>query len=81
MWPRGDATAGPGGDITASRRAKSANLSGFVSFMKRKGAEAAIRELDDFKWGGNMLRVLWSKAVPIAAKPMYSEHSLFTHLF
>jgi hypothetical protein len=71
MWPRGDVTSGPGGDMTASRRTKNAGLSGFVSFMKRKDAEAALRELDGFDWGGSILRVGWSKAVPVAAKPLY----------
>jgi U2-associated protein SR140 len=59
--------------MTASRRTKSAGLSGFVSFMKRKDAEDALRELDGFDWGGSVLRVGWSKAVPMAAKPLYSE--------
>ncbi|KAI0321167.1 hypothetical protein OF83DRAFT_1100964 [Amylostereum chailletii] len=71
MWPRTDATQGPGADMTASRRNKSSGLSGFVSFMKRKDAEAALRELDGFDWGGSVLRVGWSKAVPIAAAPKY----------
>ncbi|GBE81127.1 hypothetical protein SCP_0308530 [Sparassis crispa] len=71
MWPRGDATIGPGADMTASRRSKNAGLSGFVSFMKRRDAEAALRELDGFDWGGSILRVGWSKAVPIAAKPQF----------
>ncbi|KAH9949544.1 hypothetical protein B0H21DRAFT_777161 [Amylocystis lapponica] len=71
MWPRSDATIGPGADMTATRRTKNAGLSGFVSFMRRKDAEAALRELDGFDWGGSILRVGWSKAVPIAAKPMY----------
>ena len=71
MWPRGDGTAGPGADMTASRRSKNAGLSGFVAFMKRKDAEKALRDLDGFDWGGSVLRVGWSKAVPVAAKPMY----------
>lgn len=71
MWPRGDASAGPGNDMTTSRRTKNAGLSGFVAYMKRKDAEAALRELDGFDWGGSILRVGWSKAVPVAAKPMY----------
>jgi U2-associated protein SR140 len=41
--------------------------------MKRKDAEVALRELDGFDWGGSVLRVGWSKAVPMAAKPLYSE--------
>ncbi|EKM54545.1 uncharacterized protein PHACADRAFT_185461 [Phanerochaete carnosa HHB-10118-sp] len=71
MWPRGDASVGPGNDMTASRRTKNTGLSGFVAYMKRKDAEAALRELDGFDWGGSVLRVGWSKAVPVAAKPMY----------
>ncbi|KAJ7091166.1 hypothetical protein C8R44DRAFT_719846 [Mycena epipterygia] len=74
MWPRTDITAGPGADMTNSRRTKSTGLSGFVSFMKRKDAEQALRELDGFDWGGSILRVGWSKAVPIAQKPMYSKN-------
>lgn len=76
MWPRTDVTVGPGADMTSSRRAKSTGLSGFVSFMKRKDAEQALRELDGFDWGGSILRVGWSKAVPIAQKPMYSKDFL-----
>ncbi|TBU33831.1 hypothetical protein BD311DRAFT_784792 [Dichomitus squalens] len=71
MWPRSDASLGPGADMTATRRNKNAGLSGFVSFMKRRDAEAALREFDGYDWGGSILRVGWSKAVPIAAKPMY----------
>lgn len=73
MWPRSDATIGPGADMTATRRNKNAGLSGFVSFMKRRDAEVALREFDGYDWGGSVLRVGWSKAVPIAAKPMYGE--------
>ncbi|KIK67195.1 hypothetical protein GYMLUDRAFT_238518 [Collybiopsis luxurians FD-317 M1] len=71
MWPRGDGTAGPGADMTVSRRSKNSGLSGFVSFMTRRDAEEALREFDGLDWGGSVLRVGWSKAVPIAAKPMY----------
>ena len=70
MWPRGDGTQGPGADMTASRRSKNAGLSGFVSFMKRRDAEEALREFDGFDWGGSILRVGWSKAVPMAPKAM-----------
>ncbi|TBU47678.1 hypothetical protein BD309DRAFT_913538 [Dichomitus squalens] len=74
MWPRSDASLGPGADMTATRRNKNAGLSGFVSFMKRRDAEAALREFDGYDWGGSILRVGWSKAVPIAAKPMYGHN-------
>ncbi|EGO25376.1 hypothetical protein SERLADRAFT_448355 [Serpula lacrymans var. lacrymans S7.9] len=71
MWPRGDPTVGPGGDMTTSRRNRNSGLSGFVSFMKRKDAENALREFDGYDWNGSVLRVGWSKAVPVAAKPLY----------
>ncbi|KAL1939804.1 hypothetical protein VTO73DRAFT_9504 [Trametes versicolor] len=71
MWPRTDATIGPGADMTATRRTKNSGLSGFVSFMKRRGAEAALRDFDGYDWGGSILRVGWSKAVPVAPRPMY----------
>ena len=71
MWPRGDMSHGPGADMTASRSKKGSGLSGFVSFMKRKDAETAVREIDGFDWGGFTLRVGWSKAVPVAARPAY----------
>ena len=48
--------------------------------MKRRDAEAALKEYDGFDWGGFVLRVGWSKAVPIAAKAMYVQlipHVLF----
>ena len=71
MWPRGDGSHGPGSDMTASRSKKNAGLSGFVSFMKRKDAEIAVREYDGFEWGGSVLLVGWSKAVPMASKAAY----------
>ncbi len=73
MWPRGDATVGPGNDITSSRRMKNSGLNGFVQYMKRKDAEACVREMDGFEWGGSILRVGWSKAVPLASKPIYGD--------
>ncbi|KAF9222577.1 hypothetical protein BS17DRAFT_783065 [Gyrodon lividus] len=71
MWPRGDGTNGPGSEMTVSRRSRNTGLSGFVSFMKRKDAEVALRELDGFEWGGSILRVGWSKAVAMVSKPLY----------
>lgn len=78
MWPRGDTSHGPGADINASRVKRSGGLSGFVSFMKRKDAETAVREMDGFDWGGSVLRVGWSKAVPLASKPAYAGTSLLS---
>jgi hypothetical protein len=77
MWPRNDASAGPGADMNASRRAKSSGLSGFVSYMKRKDAETALRELDGFSWNGSILRVGWSKAVSLPARPIYGREVAF----
>ena len=57
--------------MTTSRSKKSSGLSGFVSFMKRKDAETAVRDMDGFTWGDSVLRVGWGKAVPIAAKAAY----------
>ena len=57
----------------STRRNKISGLSGFVSYMKRRDAEEALRELDGFDWGGSVLRVGWSKAVPVGAKAMYSK--------
>ncbi|KAF8160829.1 hypothetical protein B0H34DRAFT_653827 [Crassisporium funariophilum] len=75
MWPRSDVTVGPGADMTASRKAKSTGLNGFVSFMTRPDAEEALREFDGFDWGGTVLRVGWSKAVPVAGKALYVSTS------
>ncbi len=79
MWPRGEEGpgVGPGVDIT-SRRGKGGGISGFVSFMTRKAAEACVRDMDGFNWGGCILRVGWSKAVPIAARPAYGQSPLAT---
>ncbi|KAL5485377.1 hypothetical protein ACEPAI_8019 [Sanghuangporus weigelae] len=72
MWPRGGPSVGPGADITAARSNRTVGLTGFVSFMKRKDAEIAVHDMDGFDWGGSVLRVGWSKAVPVAAKPAYA---------
>ena len=73
MWPRSDSTFGPGADLTAARKAKGTGLNGFVSFMTRRDAEDALRSFDGYEWQGSVLRVGWSKAVPIAAKPLYRK--------
>jgi len=78
MWPRTDGPVGSGVDPTASRKSQSSSLSGFVSFMQREGAEEALRQFDGFEWGGCVLRVGWSKAVPVAARPMFGEGRVLT---
>ena len=78
MWPRTDIAPGPTlADATGSRRGKGTGLNGFVSFMNRQDAEEALREFDGFDWGGSVLRVGWSKAVPVAAKALYSMYLKF----
>nr|XP_019047928.1 U2-associated protein SR140 [Kwoniella bestiolae CBS 10118]OCF26858.1 U2-associated protein SR140 [Kwoniella bestiolae CBS 10118] len=72
MWPRGDEDTSVGASMTISRRSK-AGLSGFVSYMKRKDAERAVREYDGLEWGGCVLRVGWSKPVPMPLRPIYGE--------
>ena len=74
MWPRGEQFS-QGSDINHARRAKNAGLSGFVSFMKRKDAEVAVREMDGYDWNGSILKVGWSKAVPVGPKAQYSTYS------
>lgn len=77
MWPRGDNRDGPGNDL-ASRRGKSGGLSGFVSYMRRKDAEGALRELDGRAWAGTILRVGWSKAVPTSGRVLYGRSSSYS---
>ncbi|KAJ9124211.1 hypothetical protein QFC22_001009 [Naganishia vaughanmartiniae] len=75
MWPRGDEDTSIGANITTSRRAK-AGLSGFVAYMKRKDAEAAVKDLDGFDWGGCILRVGWSKMIRLPIRPIYDQDHL-----
>nr|XP_019009713.1 U2-associated protein SR140 [Kwoniella pini CBS 10737]OCF48494.1 U2-associated protein SR140 [Kwoniella pini CBS 10737] len=70
MWPRGDEDSSIGAGMTISRRVKP-GLSGFVSYMKRPAAERAVREYDGLDWGGSILRVGWSKPVPLPLRPIY----------
>ena len=39
--------------------------------MKRKDAEKAVKELDGLDWGGSVLRVGWSKPVPMPQRALY----------
>lgn len=77
MWPRTDIPPGPTPDPTGPRRGKGTGLNGFVSFMNRPDAEEALREFDGSEWGGSVLRVGWSKAVPVAAKALYGMYQTF----
>lgn len=75
MWPRSDVTSTDSMDPMNPRRSKTTGYSGFVCFMKRKDAETALRDLDGVDWGGSNLRIGWSKAVPVAAKPLYGTYN------
>ncbi|ORX39062.1 hypothetical protein BD324DRAFT_618400 [Kockovaella imperatae] len=70
MWPRGDIDSSIGGVVTSSRWAKP-GLQGFVAYMKRKDAETAVNELDGLDWGGSVIRVGWSKPVPVPTRAIY----------
>jgi U2-associated protein SR140 len=49
------------------RRAKP-GLTGFVCYMTRRDAERAVSDFDGYEWNGSVLRVSWSKPVPIPAR-------------
>lgn len=55
------------GDEAFSQASTRRGLTGFVSYMERKDAERAVKELDGSEWMGNSIRVRWSKPV---AKPL-----------
>lgn len=57
--------------MIAARRG--AALTGFVSYMRRTDAERAISEFDGFNWGGHVLRIGWSKAIPTPSKALFGE--------
>lgn len=59
MWPR-----------TQEEKDKGNNC-GFVSFMTKEDAAAAIRNLDGKEVDGFVMRVGWGKAVPIPAQPFF----------
>ncbi|KAL7411158.1 hypothetical protein BDY24DRAFT_396804 [Mrakia frigida] len=48
-----------------------AGLSGFVAYMKRADAERAIKDFDGLDWGGSVLKVGWSKSVPLPQRAIY----------
>lgn len=59
MWPR-----------TQEEKDKGNNC-GFVSYMKKEDAAAAIKNLDGKEVEGFVMRVGWGKAVPIPAQPFF----------
>ena len=68
--PRSNADAS---ELGVRRVGIRAGLSGFVSFMKRPDAEQAIKDFDGLDWGGSILKVGWSKAVPIPRTAIYGQ--------
>ncbi|KAJ2393391.1 hypothetical protein H4S02_000226 [Coemansia sp. RSA 2611] len=58
LWPRGDEPARP-------------HNTGFVCFMERAAAEAALQSLSNAELHGQPLRISWGKPVPLPSKPLY----------
>ncbi|KAI0236290.1 hypothetical protein L0F63_003734 [Massospora cicadina] len=63
MWPR-----------TLEEKERQRNC-GFVSFMDRASALAAIKEMDGFELNGHAIRVSWGKPVPIPPKPFFDMNA------
>ncbi|KAJ1925037.1 hypothetical protein IWQ60_004818 [Tieghemiomyces parasiticus] len=59
MWPR-----------TQEEFDRNRNV-GFISFMKRADAEKARKHMDGATFMGNLLHVVWSKAVPLPPEPIF----------
>ena len=68
--PRSNADAS---ELGVRRVGIRAGLSGFVAYMKRTDAEQAIKDFDGLDWGGSILKVGWSKAVPIPRMPIFGQ--------
>ena len=64
MWPRHE-------EELQRRR-----MSGFVCFMEREHAAAAIRELQSYDLDGNRILVGWGKRVPLPPKPLPMPHQV-----
>lgn len=58
--------------MNANRRGQT-GLSGFVAYMKRPHAERAVQELDGLNWGGSVLRVMFSKPMPVPTRAIYGQ--------
>ena len=60
LWPR-----------TEEERLRGRNC-GFVSFMKRRYAEDALKHMDGLIWtGGYEIRLCWGKAIHLPSRPFY----------
>lgn len=58
--------------MNANRRGQT-GLTGFVAYMKRSHAERAVQELDGLNWGGNVIRVAFSKPMPVPTRAIYGK--------
>lgn len=67
------------GDEAFSQASTRRGLTGFVSYMERKDAERAVKELDGSEWMGNSIRVGWSKPVAKPLKALFGES--FFHIY
>lgn len=67
------------GDEAFSQASARRGLTGFVSYMERKDAERAVKELDGSEWMGNSIRVGWSKPVAKPLKTLFGES--FFHIY
>jgi hypothetical protein len=48
-------------------------FTGFVLFMKRKDAEKAVQELEGINWGGTVLKLGWSRPMPLPPRAAYGR--------
>lgn len=44
--------------------------------MRRQDAERSVKELDGLDWGGSVLRVGWSKSMPLPSRAIYGTFSI-----
>lgn len=61
MWPRQEDQS----------RFKQPGYAGFVSYMSRKDAELAVKELDGSDWQGHALKLDWGKRVRLPSRPIF----------
>ncbi|TIC23130.1 hypothetical protein E3Q12_02157 [Wallemia mellicola] len=61
MWPRQEDQS----------RFKQPGYAGFVSYMSRKDAELAVKELDGSDWQGHALKLDWGKRVRLPSRAIF----------
>lgn len=62
-----------GDEMMHANRRGQTGLTGFVAYMRRPHAESAVRELDGLDWGGNVIRVAFSKPMPVPTRAIYGQ--------